>query len=68
MSKSYIVEGYWDCSSCGKKGIRGSVRECPGCGKPRSEDVQFYLKEYGREHAVSEDVSKEADWLCVCAI
>lgn len=64
MSKSYIVEGYWDCSSCGKKGIRGSVRECPGCGKPRSEDVQFYLKEYGKEHAVSEDISKEADWLC----
>ena len=28
-----IVVGRWDCSYCGTKGIRGSERECPNCGK-----------------------------------
>ncbi|MBP5200176.1 MAG: hypothetical protein J6Z82_05960 [Schwartzia sp.] len=60
---SYIVEGYWDCAFCHTKGIKGSARECPGCGKPRGKDVEFYLKEYSEENAI-EDASTEADWLC----
>lgn len=38
-----IVVGRWDCSYCGTKGIRGSERECPNCGRPRGEDVKFYV-------------------------
>lgn len=60
---SYIVEGYWDCSSCGAKGIRGRFRDCPNCGKPRGEDVEFYLKEYGREYAI-DDSDDRPDWFC----
>lgn len=64
MSKKYIVEGYWDCSSCGAKGIRGHLRECPNCGKPRGEDVQFYLKEFGEKYALDKNTSDKPDWLC----
>lgn len=65
MGKKYQVEGYWDCSACHTKGIRGSKRECPNCGKPRGEDVQFYLKEFDESHAVSkEEESTAPDWLC----
>lgn len=64
MGDSYKVEGYWDCSSCGAKGIRGRYRECPNCGKPRGEDVQFYLKEFGREYAIEDDESDKPDWFC----
>ena len=60
---SYIVEGYWDCAYCHTKGIKGSVRDCPSCGRPRGKDVQFYLKEYSEADAV-ENASTEADWLC----
>ena len=64
MSKKYIVEGYWDCSACGAKGIRGHVRECPNCGRPRGEEVQFYMKEFGEQYALNENASKNPDWLC----
>ena len=59
----YIVEGYWKCPSCGTKDIKGHVRECPNCGKPRDEDVKFYLKEFDESHALK-DASTEPDWLC----
>ena len=64
MSKKYIVEGYWDCSSCGAKGIRGHIRECPNCGKPRGEEVKFYMKEFGEKYALNKNVSTNPDWLC----
>ncbi len=65
MGEKYKVEGYWDCSACGAKGIRGRYRECPNCGKPRGEDVQFYLKEYGEEYALKDDdTSDNPDWFC----
>lgn len=63
MGEKYVVEGYWDCSSCKSKGIRGRFRECPNCGKPRSKDVQFYLREFDKEHAL-ENVSGNPDWFC----
>ena len=44
---------------------RGRYRECPNCGKPRGEDVQFYLKEYGEEYALKDDdTSDNPDWFC----
>lgn len=62
---SKIIRGYWDCSSCDTKGIRGDVRNCPGCGKPRGDDVKFYIKD--KEYLSDEEaakVSHEADWFC----
>lgn len=37
--------GQWDCHTCGRKGIWGYIYNCPGCGKPRSRNVEFYLSE-----------------------
>lgn len=61
-----IVVGRWDCSYCGTKGIRGSERECPNCGRPRGEDVKFYVddpKDYVPEDEATK-ISKEPDWMC----
>ena len=61
-----IVVGRWDCSYCGTKGIRGSERECPNCGRPRGEDVKFYVddpKDYVPEDEATK-ISKEPEWMC----
>ena len=61
-----IIEGLWDCPYCGTKGNRGSVRECPCCGKPRGNDTKFYLpkeKNYLSDEEANK-ISKEPDWLC----
>ena len=61
-----IIEGLWDCPYCGTKGNRGSVRECPCCGKPRGNDTKFYLPK--EKNCLSDEeankISKEPDWLC----
>lgn len=69
-----IVMGYWDCPYCDKKGIQGTLRECPQCGKPRGNDTKFYMKSQTHEEVVNnqeylseEQVQKKgkgADWLC----
>lgn len=69
-----IVMGYWDCPYCDEKGILGTSRECPHCGKPRGSDTKFYMKSRTHEEVVEngEYVSREqarkkgkgADWLC----
>ena len=38
-----LIEGFWACNSCGKTGIRGSIKACPDCGKLRDKDTKFYL-------------------------
>lgn len=61
-----IVEGLWDCQFCDTKGIRGSIRECPGCGKPRGDNVKFYLPSDYRTRAgvnLTEE-EKLPDWQC----
>lgn len=61
-----LVYGYWDCSQCGSKGIRGDKRECPNCGRPRSEDTKFYMKN-NIEYVPAEKentVNRNPDWLC----
>ncbi len=57
------IEGYWDCSYCGNKGIRGSVRTCPDCGKTRAADVKFYMLD---KEPVADEAAVEAgpDWFC----
>lgn len=63
MAKTYSVEGYWDCHYCGAKGIRGRTRNCPNCGKPRGQEVKFYLKEFDEKYKV-DNSSDKPDWFC----
>ena len=35
--------GAWDCEYCDTKRIWGNIFDCPGCGKPRSRGVRFYI-------------------------
>ena len=58
-----MIEGRWDCSSCGKKMIQGRYKHCPGCGKGRSADVKFYVAD--PNDVVAADVpEKGPDWMC----
>lgn len=59
-----IFEGYWDCSYCGTNKIRGSIRNCPSCGKPRGNDVRFYIDSTSREVKNPDEINKNPDWLC----
>jgi len=61
-----LIEGLWDCASCGTNGIGGSKRVCPNCGKPRDASVKFYLP--GEKKFVPEEesrkISRNPDWSC----
>lgn len=62
---SYSYE-YWDCS-CGTKGLRGDVVECPGCGHPRDAHVKFYRKLGVCEAVEPEKLARfesGPDWVC----
>ena len=61
-----IIEGLWDCSYCGTKGIGGSKRTCSNCGRSRDENTTFYLPGQKRYVPVEEakKVSRKPDWLC----
>ena len=61
-----LLEGLWDCKYCDTKGNRGSIRDCPNCGRARDEDTQFYMPNtitYVLEEKVQE-ISKNPDWVC----
>lgn len=61
-----LIEGLWDCKYCGTKRNRGSIRECPNCGRPRDEDTTFYMPDainYVSEET-AEAVNKNPDWVC----
>ena len=57
--------GYWDCPYCSTKHIEGMRRECPSCGKPRGQEVKFYMDgvRYLSEEE-SQTKGKGADWMC----
>lgn len=60
-----LVMGYWDCPYCSTKHIEGTKRECPSCGKPRGQEVKFYMD--GVRYLSAEESQtkgKGADWLC----
>lgn len=62
-----LVEGLWDCRYCESKGIKGSVRECPNCGRPRDDNTKFYLPSnisYVPEDK-AKNLNRNPDWLCV---
>ena len=69
-----LVMGYWDCPYCDAKGLEGTIRACPNCGKPRGEDTEFYMKAKSRAEIIENDEyladeeaatkGKGEDWLC----
>ena len=61
-----LIEGLWDCPYCNTKGIGGSKRECPNCGRPRDENTKFYMPgtiQYIDEEKASK-INKNPDWIC----
>ncbi|MDD7267430.1 MAG: hypothetical protein SPL15_00090 [Lachnospiraceae bacterium] len=66
------IEALWNCSYCSAEGIGGSLRECPGCGRPRGRDVRFYLpsdpSQYKEADSAKTDIGEQPDWMCAyCA-
>ena len=62
-----IRMGYWDCVHCEQKGIEGPQRQCPGCGRPRDADVEFYTKDDAPEiddPQLLQRAEAGADWHC----
>lgn len=62
-----ILEGRWDCDACGKIGIRGGVRVCPGCARPRPQNVKFYLPRDAEKvtgAAALQEAKAGPDWYC----
>lgn len=60
-----LIEGLWNCPYCSTKGIGGSKRECPNCGKPRGNYTKFDRP--GKITYVPEEASninRNPDWLC----
>ena len=69
-----VIRGYWDCPSCGTKGIDGLLDACPHCGSAKNKNVRYYMK--SRDDTVTEQelnnarISKDEldgkhrDWLC----
>ena len=37
-----LIMAYWDCPYCGNQGNKGSLQQCPSCGRARG-DVKFYM-------------------------
>ena len=58
-----IVMGYWDCSQCGAKGIKGTIYDCPSCGCQRGKETRFYMKDGPVEYVEGHKVVG-ADWYC----
>jgi hypothetical protein len=75
--RTRIIEGTWNCSSCGKKGIPARHKKCPDCNNPReltgkeSEfdfgdvDEKGRLKREGVTDEKALDMANAgADWFC----
>jgi len=71
-----IIEGKWDCTSCGTRAIPGRDKECPSCGNPREAGVEMKF-DFGKEKSdgsvAAETVTDAdaikaaeagADWFC----
>ncbi len=62
------IEGLWDCSYCGQKGIRARFDRCPGCSGARLADTMFYLPtDVQAATLTSEEAAQTSDapdWLC----
>ena len=62
-----IIVGYWDCPYCGGTKIKGTLRECPSCGRARGEETEFYMDVNNKEYVNDEESKKYGngeDWFC----
>ena len=69
-----VIRGFWDCKSCGRKGIDGLLDSCPGCGAGTDKNVRYYMK--SAEDTVTEQELTQAgigldeldgrhrEWIC----
>ncbi|MBN1204170.1 MAG: hypothetical protein JXB05_04515 [Myxococcaceae bacterium] len=76
--RTRIIEGTWNCSSCGKKGILARYKKCPDCNNPREltgEESEFdfggtdaktgkSLRESVADEKALEMANAGADWFC----
>lgn len=73
-----LIMAYWDCPYCGNQGNKGSLQQCPSCGRARG-DVKFYMKDNMQDATLEEDerdgieyvdeaeaekISRNPDWYC----
>lgn len=61
-----LIEGLWDCPTCGKTGIRAGLKECPGCGTPQDKNTKFRMPgtiSYVPEKEAAK-ISRNPDWEC----
>jgi hypothetical protein len=62
-----ILEGRWDCPSCGAKGNLGRDKICPSCSDSRPEAVRFYLPQDAPVVSDAQQLAQAKagpDWLC----
>lgn len=62
-----IQVGRWDCSFCGHKGNLGPEQHCSTCGKPRGNNVQFYLPDDAETVTDTAEIARAksgSDWVC----
>jgi hypothetical protein len=76
--RTRIIEGTWNCSSCGKKGILARHKKCPDCNNPREltgKESEFdfggtdartgkSLREGVTDEKALEMANAGADWFC----
>ncbi len=55
--------GYWDCPSCRSTGIKGTIYDCPNCGRQRGKEIKFYMHKGKIEYVPGHKVIG-ADWYC----
>lgn len=62
-----IIEGFWNCSYCGKMKIGGGTKKCPNCGKIRDENTIFDF-DRNKINYVSDEkaakINRNPDWVC----
>jgi len=62
---------YWDCEYSPNEKIPGYVRECPGCGHPRSRNVRFYHSNPPHQATPAEIVlmgKPDPNWYCMSCL
>ena len=62
------IEGLWDCSSCGQKGILARFDRCKNCGRARGAETIFYMPSDTAAATLGSDEAAKTtnapDWLC----
>jgi hypothetical protein len=76
--RTRIIEGTWNCTSCGKTGILARHKKCPDCNNPREltgkeSEFDFAEEDAATGRSLGESVTDEkalemanagADWFC----